>query len=231
MAAYALKAAREAKRHTSWHRPDHAYETGLDAWVEAIFGDQALLDDVGAFVTQIADAGYRNSLAQVLLKALAPGVPDVYQGTELWDLSLVDPDNRRPVDFALRERLLASPESRSAEELWAERQSGAVKLQVLHLLLQLRVRQLDALGRDGPYRPLSPSGPAAERVIAFVRGEAVVGVVTRWWQRHGPLEAVDLALPVGRWSNVLTGSGPWSGTVAVADLIGALPVAALERVS
>jgi (1->4)-alpha-D-glucan 1-alpha-D-glucosylmutase len=231
VATYARKATREAKRHTSWHRPDPAYEAGLDAWVEAIFDDQALIDDVEAFVTQIVDSGYRNSLAQVLLKALAPGVPDVYQGTELWDLSLVDPDNRRPVDFALRERLLASVEDGSVEELWADRQSGAVKLQVLRRLLQLRARQLDTLGRDGGYRPLRPSGPAAERVIAFARGDAVVGIVTRWWQRHGPLGPVDLALPGGRWSNVLTGSESWSGTVPVADLIGPLPVAALERVS
>ncbi len=229
MAGYARKAAREAKRHTSWHRPDEAYEAGLDGWVAAVFDDRTLVAEVDSFVARIADAGYRNSLGQVLLKVLAPGVPDVYQGTELWDFSLVDPDNRRPVDFTLRERLLVSGEKRSVGELWTARENGAVKLHVLSRLLRLRARQAEAFGPAGVYRPLTPSGPDEERVFAFARGEAVVGVLTRWWQVRRSLGAALLTLPEGRWTNVLTRSGPWSGAAPVADLIGPLPVAALER--
>jgi (1->4)-alpha-D-glucan 1-alpha-D-glucosylmutase len=231
LAEYARKAARETKRRTSWHRPDEAYEKALADYVSALFADAELVGEVEAFVSKIADAGYRNSLAQVLLKVLAPGVPDVYQGTELWDFSLVDPDNRRPVDFDLRRGLLSSLDGRSAEELWESRPDGAVKLHVLSRLLDLRARQPDALGPEGDYRALETTGRDERRVIAFARGDTVVGILTRWWQRRGGLGAARLSLPEGRWTNVLTGSGPWAGDVKVAEVIGPLPVAALERVS
>jgi (1->4)-alpha-D-glucan 1-alpha-D-glucosylmutase len=231
LAEYALKAARETKRHTSWVSPNPAYEEALAGYVTAIYSDGALLEEVEAFVGTIADAGYRNSLAQVLLKTLAPGVPDVYQGTELWDFSLVDPDNRRPVDFDLRRRRLASLDERIAEDLWESRADGKLKLLVLTRLLHLRSRQAESLGPEGAYTPLEARGPDETRVIAFGRGDAVVGVLTRWWQRSGAPPDATLVLPEGRWANVLTGSGPWSGEVRVGELIGGLPVAALERLS
>jgi (1->4)-alpha-D-glucan 1-alpha-D-glucosylmutase len=229
MVAYARKAARETKRHTSWQRPDEAYEQALAGYLAAIYADEELLGEVEGFVAMIADAGYRNSLGQLLLKALAPGVPDVYQGTELWDFSLVDPDNRRPVDFGCRQERLSSLASRSAEELWESRADGTVKLHILTRLLDLRARRADALGPGGVYRPLEADGRDEPRVIAFARGDTVVGVLTRWWQRRGALRAAGLTLPEGEWTNVLTGSGPWSGHVPVANLIGPFPVAALER--
>jgi (1->4)-alpha-D-glucan 1-alpha-D-glucosylmutase len=227
---FARKAAREAKRRTTWHRPDEAYEEALEGYLSALYADRELLDEVGAFVSSIEDAGYRNSLAQVLLKVLSPGVPDIYQGTELWDFSLVDPDNRRPVDFGRRRELLASVEGRSAEALWETRADGGVKLHVLTRLLDLRSRHPEALGPEGRYRALATQGADEERVVAFSRGDAVVGIVTRWWQRRGPLGEATLTLPDGGWRNVLTGSGPWEGGVGVANLIGPLPVAGLERV-
>jgi (1->4)-alpha-D-glucan 1-alpha-D-glucosylmutase len=230
LAEYARKAARETKRHTSWQGPDEAYEQALAGYVSAIYADEELLGEVEGFAAKIADAGYCNSLGQLLLKVLAPGVPDVYQGTELWDLSLVDPDNRRPVDFDVRRELLSLLKGRSAEELWEARADGAVKLHVLSRLLGLRARHPDALGPDGDYRALETSGRNERRVIAFARGDTVVGVLARWWQRRGGLGAARLTLPEGRWTNVLTGSGPWTGKVTVAELIGPLPVAALERV-
>jgi (1->4)-alpha-D-glucan 1-alpha-D-glucosylmutase len=105
-----------------------------------------------------------------------------------------------------------------------------VKLLLLERLLDLRRRHHEALGPAGGYRPLDASGRDQSRVVAFARGDSVVGVLTRWWQRRGPMGAARLALPDGSWRNVLTGSGPWSGTVRAADLIRPLPVAALERV-
>jgi (1->4)-alpha-D-glucan 1-alpha-D-glucosylmutase len=227
--AFARKAAREAKRYTSWHRPSEEYEQALDGYVSALFADRELMDDVAVFVSDITDAGYRNSLGQVLLKVLAPGVPDVYQGAELWDFSLVDPDNRRPVDFERRQTLLASLPGRSAESLWESRADGGVKLHVLSRLLDLRTRHAEAVGPEGRYLPLEARGPDEDRIIAFGRGGSVVGVLTRWWQRRGPLGEATLDLPEGRWTNVLTASGSWTGSVEVAEVIGPLPVAALER--
>ncbi len=230
LSEYAGKAARETKRHTSWQRSDEAYEKALKAYVSAIYADQELVREIDSLVSLIADAGYRNSLGQVLLKTLGPGVPDVYQGTELWDFSLVDPDNRRPVDFDRRRDLVSSLAERSAQELWEARADGAVKLHILSRLLDLRARQRDALGPEGDYRPLEPTGRDERRVIAFARGDSVVGVLTRWWQGRGAPGRARLALPQGPWMNVLTGSGPWEGSVKVAEVIGPLPVAALERV-
>jgi (1->4)-alpha-D-glucan 1-alpha-D-glucosylmutase len=198
--------------------------------VSAIYADEEILGEVEAFVAKIADGGYCNSLGQLLLKVLAPGVPDVYQGTDLWDLSLVDPDNRRPVDFEHRQGLLSSLAGRSAEELWESRADGAVKLHVLTRLLDVRTRHTDALGPGGDYRALDVTGRDEGRVIAFARGDSVVGVLTRWWQRRGRLRAARLVLPEGSWTNVLTGSGPWAGRVKVAEVMAPLPVAALERV-
>lgn len=230
MLEYARKAARETKRHTSWQRPDEVYEQALAGYVSALYADEELLGEVEAFVSKIADAGYRNSLGQLLLKGLAPGVPDVYQGTELWDFSLVDPDNRRPVDFELRRRLLSSMDERSTQALWESRADGAVKLHVLNRLLDLRARHPDSVGPGGDYRALEATGRDERRVIAFARGDAVVGILTRWWQRRRGLGAAQLPLPEGQWVNVLTGSGPWAGRVKVAEVIAPLPVAALERV-
>jgi (1->4)-alpha-D-glucan 1-alpha-D-glucosylmutase len=229
MSEYALKAARETKRHTSWVNPNGAYEEALADYVSALYEDAKLLEEVEAFVGTIADAGYRNSLGQALLKVLAPGVPDIYQGTELWDFSLVDPDNRRGVDFEVRRARLRSLGQRTTEELWESRADGTVKLHVLTRLLHLRRRHGNGLGHEGGYRALEAGGPEEGRVIAFARGDAVVGVLTRWWQRTGAPPDATLALPEGRWTNVLADSGPWEGEARVAELIGPLPVAALER--
>ncbi|GAA3857227.1 malto-oligosyltrehalose synthase [Saccharothrix violaceirubra] len=221
MAAYLDKAAKEAKIRTSWTDHDEEFEAAVAAWPAAVL-DGPLAGDVAEFVAGIMAAGWSNSLGQKLVQLTAPGVPDVYQGTELWDLSLVDPDNRRPVDYGVRRRLLARIE---AGDLPAVDDSGAAKLLVVHKALRLR--------RDMPesfrgYRPLAASGPAAEHVLAYER-RGLVAVATRLpvgLAAGGGWRDTVLPLPPGAWTDVLT-SRPASA--ALADLLDRYPVALLVR--
>ena len=152
--AYVEKAAREAGTSTTWTDPDEEFEAQLHALVDAAFDDPTTSAEIDAFVARIAPLGWSNSLAQKLLQLTMPGVPDVYQGTELWDLSLVDPDNRRPVDYALRRKLLAALDG---GEVPAVDETGAAKLLVVSRALRAR--------RDHPewfagYEPVEVTGSA-----------------------------------------------------------------------
>ncbi|WP_295878952.1 malto-oligosyltrehalose synthase [uncultured Thiohalocapsa sp.] len=189
VASYMLKAAREAKLHTAWTHADGDYEAALTAFVEAAMDadrSAAFLTDFAAFARPIARLGMLNSLAMTLLRLTAPGVPDIYQGTELWDLSLVDPDNRRPVDFHRRRELLgelrATPQPRAPA--W-DAADGRGKLHLIQRTLALRAAR-PALFTSGSYQALAVSGPHAAHVCAFARvlpeaagGGAAVTVVPR----------------------------------------------------
>ncbi|HEV7502547.1 MAG TPA: malto-oligosyltrehalose synthase, partial [Vicinamibacteria bacterium] len=164
--AYMEKAAREAKSRTSWTSPDAAYESGLQAFVDGVMSDEAFRREMDAFVATLLGPGRTSSLAQVLLKMTSSGVPDIYQGTELWDSSLVDPDNRRPVDFALRQRLLGEMEGLSVESVMARTGEGLPKLWLITRALRLRRERPQAFGPQGEYVPLEVSGAAAEHVVA-----------------------------------------------------------------
>lgn len=179
-AAVVVKAVKEAKRRTSWARPDEAYEQAIAEFARRILETDrrnAFLDDLKDFHRRIAAIGMLNGLAQTLLKLTAPGVPDIYQGCELWDLSMVDPDNRRPVDVALRQRLLGSLGEGPLPAEPARWQDGAVKQELIRRTLALRARHPE-LFREGAYRPLPARGQRAGNLVAFVRqmGEATVVV-------------------------------------------------------
>jgi (1->4)-alpha-D-glucan 1-alpha-D-glucosylmutase len=210
---YLEKAAREEKTHTSWIAPNADYEQALLGFAEAILGHDEFLRDFARFHKRIAYAGAVNALAQLVLKATAPGVPDFYQGTELWDYSLVDPDNRRPVDYAARAALLRRVQSARPEALVRKWQDGRVKLFVTWKLLALRDRL-----RDAPYTPLD-AGP---NVFAFTRGDVAVAV-PRF--ARAPLPDAPLPLPPGAWRNVFTGDEPRT----LQELFARFPVAVLER--
>ena len=174
LAAWQQKALREAKLRSDWIDPDNAYEEAAQAFVTRLISGRAipdLLEDIAVFVERIARPGAVNSLAQLVLKLTVPGVPDVYQGTEFWDFSLVDPDNRRPVDFARAIECLGA-----ARHDW---RSGIIKQQVAATLLSLRSR-MPGVFADGSYEPLDVQGPQADRFIAFARrhgtGTIVVAV-------------------------------------------------------
>jgi (1->4)-alpha-D-glucan 1-alpha-D-glucosylmutase len=221
------KAAREAKTFTSWTSPNVEFEAALRSFVAGTLADPALMADLRAFVEPLVTPGRINALAQTLLKLTAPGVPDLYQGTELWSLDLVDPDNRRPVDYTERRRMLAALETLSAVEIWQRADDGLPKLWVIQSALALRRRRPEAFGPKGAYAPLRASGRDADGVLAFVRGEDAVTVAPRlsWSARE---REAAIALPHGVWRNVLTG-GHLRAVIGIGELWREFPVALLER--
>jgi (1->4)-alpha-D-glucan 1-alpha-D-glucosylmutase len=228
-AAYMEKAAREAKMHTSWTRPNGEYEEALAGFVQDTLDDVEFRRDVAAFVAPLVGLGRVNPLAQTLLKIAAPGVPDFYQGTELWDLSLVDPDNRRAVDYQTRRRLLAEVKGLSAEQALARMDEGLPKLWLIRRALCARRGRPEAFGAGeaARYRPLAATGARAQHVVAFARGSEVVAVVPRLvGGLGGGWEDTSLELPPGRWRNELTGEDV-AGRVPMAELVARFPVALL----
>jgi (1->4)-alpha-D-glucan 1-alpha-D-glucosylmutase len=227
------KATREAKQHTSWTAPQQAYEAALRAFITGALADPEFTAVVERFVRAVLWPGRVVSLAQTLIKLTAPGVPDVYQGTELWSLSLVDPDNRRPVDYQTRRQLLEAARRAGPEEALARADEGLPKLWLVQRALALRAERPAAFGpgADGAYQPVAARGVAADRVLAFARGGVVATVVPRLARtirdaREWDDTAVDL--PPGSWRNALTGDGCAPGARA-SELFARFPVALLVR--
>jgi (1->4)-alpha-D-glucan 1-alpha-D-glucosylmutase len=219
--AYMEKATREAKQHTSWTAPNQEFETALRHFIERTLADPEFITAVKSFVDSILGAGRVVSLAQALIKLTAPGVPDIYQGTELWSLALVDPDNRRPVDYAWRRRLLAEVANAAPERVLERMDEGVPKLWMIQ-----RALQVDA---SGCYQPLAAHGEHAERVLAFGRGGRLITIVPRLAQGlHGGWGDTVLPLPEGRWRNVFT-EELHSGADRLAHLFARFPVALLAR--
>ena len=172
MATYVTKALREAKIHTSWLSPDEEYEAAVERFVRAILDRRRpnlFLQAFEPFQARVAQHGIYNSLAQLLIKITAPGVPDFYQGTELWDLTLVDPDNRRPVDYEARRQALAALRHADPEALLAERADGRIKMFVANRALAARAERRDLFERGG-YVPIRAAGVRGECLFAFGRG-------------------------------------------------------------
>ncbi len=224
-ATYMAKASHEAKLRTSWTDPSTEYDEALDRFVRGAVEEVAFREVAADVVAALADASRRAALAQLTLQLTAPGVPDAYQGSELWDLSLVDPDNRRPVDYELRARLLERVPSLSAAEAWARADEGVPKIWLLQRALELRRRLPAACG--GAYHPMVAAGPGADAVVAYRRGDEVVTVVNVRPGRPGM--SATLELPEGRWRD--RDGATWSGAVSVADLLVPLGVSILERVA
>jgi (1->4)-alpha-D-glucan 1-alpha-D-glucosylmutase len=230
-AAYMLKASREAKLRTSWIAPNAAYEEAIGRFVRGSMADARFLHVVEEVVTTLLDAGRRAAIGQLAVQLTAPGVPDLYQGDELWQLALVDPDNRRPVDHATRRRLLAEAAGLDAAAAWARRDEGIPKLWLVRHALDLRRRHGAALGPGGTYRALIAAGHLAEAVVAFERGGDIVAVVPRLVrsiERDGWSDT-RIDLPDGRWRNL--DGAEHAGIVRLTALVPDFPVALLERVA
>ena len=226
--AYMLKACREAKQQTSWLTPKEEFETSLHRFIGCLCDDAALMGDVNEFVNRLEAPGRINSLAQTLVKLTAPGVPDIYQGTELWDLSLVDPDNRRPVDYDLRKRLLAELRELDVEAITARFDEGLPKMWTIQQALHLRRERPKSFGMQGSYLALYAAGEKAEHVLAFQRSEDVIAVVPRFPHlRGGRWSGTALELPDGDWLNRLTGERYSGGRREVEHLLSRFPVALL----
>jgi len=210
MQAFAVKAAREGKEETNWLDPHERYEAGLERFVNDLLDPARsgqFIKSFGGFAARVALLGALNSLAQVTLKGTMPGVPDFYQGAELWDLSLVDPDNRRPVEFPARGQALRSLTAAGADwtalaKAWPD---GRIKLALTAHLLAIR-REFAKLFTDGDYRPLDVRGPDRNEIVAFARchgGDAVLVIVARLFNRSTQGGC--------RWPN----RGDWDATVSV----------------
>ncbi|MDT8915301.1 malto-oligosyltrehalose synthase [Amycolatopsis sp. PS_44_ISF1] len=222
---YLDKAAKESKLRTTWTDHDEPFERAVAAWPGQVLGDAGLAAEVEAFVDRVRGPGWVNSLGQKLLQLAGPGIPDVYQGTELWDFSLVDPDNRREVDYAARREILGRVRDGDRPEV---DETGAAKLFLVHQVLNLR--------RDRPelftgYRPLHAEGAAADHLLAFQRGADLAVAVTRLpvgLEREGGWRDTVLPLTEGVWTDALTGLTVGDRPVAAA-LFGRYPVALLVR--
>jgi (1->4)-alpha-D-glucan 1-alpha-D-glucosylmutase len=259
VAEYMVKALKEAKLHTSWINPNEEYERAVGDFIAATLGGgdnaDAFLEDFAAFQQLPARAGMLNSLSQTLLKATAPGVPDFYQGTELWAFTLVDPDNRRPVDYELRRRVLASLQEAGdgdvtefVDGLLEQPEDGRVKMYVTARSLNFR-RERGELFARGLYLPLRAAGRRADSVVSFARaldGDACIVVAARFFTRLGVGRAGTLALrrevwgdtslplgdlPHARYRDVFTGRefDAADGALALAQVLSPLPVALLEQ--
>jgi (1->4)-alpha-D-glucan 1-alpha-D-glucosylmutase len=227
---YMQKAMREAKLHTSWVANNEEYETAVNSYIDAILADTAFVADLESFAGKIIYAGRVNSLAQTLMKHTAPGVPDLYQGSELWDLSLVDPDNRRPVDYDLRRKLLTEVQALDAAQVLARIDEGLPKLWLIHRALLLRERRSESFCKYAAYAPLPATGDNAEHVIAYLRDEKILTVTPRWITTFGgKWSDTSLEIPPGGWTNELTGERIEGGMVSVEALLREFPVAVFSR--
>jgi (1->4)-alpha-D-glucan 1-alpha-D-glucosylmutase len=224
------KATKEAKTVTSWTNPDAAYDADVEAFVRAVMADDRFGADLEAFLAdhRLVELGRRTSLAQMALLLTSPGVPDLYQGTELWDLSLVDPDNRRPVDHALRGRLLAELAGAEAATALDHLDDGGAKLWLIARILRHRRRHPEPF-RSRTYEPLPVTGPKARHAVAFARDGLVV-VVPRLLVGLGD-DWADTAVTIPDrghgWSDLLSDRPIPPGRQPVADLLDAFPAAVL----
>ena len=212
--AYSEKAIREAAWHTSWHDPDAEFEDSVHRWLDAVLDGPVALE-LTTLAVRLQPHAENDALGQKLLALTSPGIPDIYQGTELWDDSLVDPDNRRPVDYTVRRAALKSMQHK--------------KIRVVKAALQLRRSRSDTFLKGG-YHPVLAAGIGADHVLAFRRGDDVLVAVTRWTvqlEQTGWGDTV-IPLPDGLWSNSLTGAVV-SGTTPAGELFAELPVALLVR--
>ena len=245
MQAYAVKAAREGKQYSNWLAPDERYEAGLRNFVGRILDHNELtkfIESFDAFARRAALLGALNSLTQLTLKTAMPGVPDFYQGTEFWDLSLVDPDNRRKVDFTARSAALRSSDSApNWSDLASEWQEGRIKLALTRALLALR-KQLPDLFARGSFRPLEVTGPHSEEVIAFARisgRDAMIVVAGRLfgratrggseWPRAGSWDASVTTDGFTELTSVIGANKRLAGhQQPVSELFDVLPIAVLR---
>lgn len=217
MVGYLTKALREAKRHTSWVAPNEAYENAALELLRAVLDPKGtFLERFGDLVRRLSTLGMLNALTRTVLKLTLPGVPDIYQGTEFWDFSLVDPDNRRPVDYAARAKALEKSDGlTSLMEAWTD---GRIKQRIIAALLRDRA-QSPALYAEGNYQTLEAEGARADHLLTYVRRhgtDALAVVAPRLWaglmKNNNP--SIDgeiwgdtsIELAQGRWLNVITGN-------------------------
>lgn len=238
---YMLKALKEAKVNSSWTEPNELWEKAVESFVEKILDQRTspvFLNSLNELASRVAEAGAMNSLVEVILKCTSPGVPDIYQGTEIWDFSLVDPDNRRPVDYESRQQMLDSISNANPSELMADWKSGKIKLFLIQKLLVHR-RENPVFFQHGSYQSVEVTGTHAGRVIAFLRDferEQLLVIVPRVSSSLGFAPVADTwqdtSLSIGfadGWCDLLTGKEVTASEANVSDFLSELPFAVLHR--
>jgi (1->4)-alpha-D-glucan 1-alpha-D-glucosylmutase len=241
LGAFVIKAFREAKRHSRWIEPDEPYEGAAQALLDRLLVPGAdFLARMRPLLADLSLRGMLNGLTRTILKCTLPGVPDLYQGDEFWDYALVDPDNRRPVDYEARRRALDSSEP--LPKLLAHWPDGAIKQRIIHLLLADRTAHPAFYAQAG-YEPVMAAGALADRVIAFQRHDKEGGLVVAVPRLANAARATaaipcgtafwgdtTLSLPAGRWRAILPDDGGMQeGTVTLATLFASVPFAVLRR--
>ncbi|HRI37065.1 MAG TPA: malto-oligosyltrehalose synthase [Nitrospira sp.] len=225
---YCEKAIREAKVYTTWTDPQVAYEEAVKGFVQCLYKDEVFLNELGQLVNELDEYGLATSLSQLLIKLTAPGIPDFYQGSELWNFCLVDPDNRRPVDYELRRHLLRGLAEMKPKEIWERRREGLPKLWIMRRTLHIRRERPHLFGATGTYLGLHATGQKADHVIAYLRGGEILTIAPRWFLKLGhDWGDTQLALPPGIWRNVLDGGRFEGGMCPLKELLSLFPVALL----
>lgn len=231
MTAYMEKAVREAKEQTSWAQQNRDFEDALREFIRRIYEFEEFLADLEGFVSRVLQPGRINSLTQTVIKCTVPGVPDTYQGSELWDLHLVDPDNRGAIDYERRRAMLAEIEAgMTAEGILNRMNDGLPKLWVIYKALHLRREHPEWFGADSAYLPMVLDGPKTDHVVAYMRGENVAVIAPRWSAKSGGnFGTTTVELAEGTWNHLCTGGNLKGGSLRVQSLLREFPVALLVR--
>jgi len=231
LTGYMEKAVREAKQQTSWTQQNRKFEDALTKFIERIYASNEFMVAIEEFVGRILVPGRVNSLVQTLLKCTAPGIPDTYQGSELWDLHLVDPDNRGPIDYAQRQLFLSELESgMHIEEIMRRIDSGLPKLWILYSALNLRRSRPELFGTEADFEPLSFDGRKADHAMGFLRAGKLATIVPRWPVKlGGNWSSTAVSLPGDRWKNLLTDETLNGGRIPLETVLQHFPAALLVK--
>ena len=250
---YMLKAIREAKIHSNWLKPEEPYEEDVRLFIRTILKhdqNNSFLNDLKEFIKPIAKAGMLNSLVQVLLKMTSPGIPDLYQGNELWEFALVDPDNRHPVDYSKRAALLEAINSQNdpsllLQQMLENREDGRIKLFVTFCILNYR-RSHAQLFSEGSYLPLALTNEDGKDIVAFARikdNQVVIIVARRFFFKllnqvpSEKMTQIHIVLPKecsGQYRDIISGATLASTTdfiLTLPDSFHTFPLMFLERIA
>lgn len=227
---YMTKASRESKIFTSWIKPNEEYEKKQNQFIQNCYNNEYLIEEIKNLVSQIDRPGKINSLAQTLLKVTAPGIPDIYQGCDLWDYSLVDPDNRREVDYKLRSKLVEKISQASQEELNCLDETGLSKLFVIVRALKYRKEFPEIFTQNSDYIPLFAHGKYSENVLSYQRGDQVIVIIPRISSNISKWKQTTIKIPQGNWKNLLSNNNKfYKDSIDLNEIFSEFPVAMLIK--